>query len=678
MALTFWTTLCTAVLAAMGGVSAQDAVAPREFADVAQFKRLPLNEAALKLPMRLQGQVTVIQANGSFYMQDEVAGVYVTGLSRENCPQRGQRILVEGVTRLGTYTASVQAQRFTVLGEAPLPAPVKLTSLELTSTRRHGCWVEVSGIVRRSEALEDKQLLTLALGAERLAVEIHDGPHPELVSLAGARVRVRGAIGGLFNESLQWFGTILRAQSVEDFRIEQTAPAELEARPIASLLQFSFDEPTDALVKVCGMVTARHGDSVFLSDGTRGLRVVCHEAPAVEIGDEVEALGFPARGAFSPVLEDAWLRVGGPGTAPPAIAASAVEVLRGHHDGALVTLDGQLAGHVRREDVRVLNLRDGGTFFTAHLPPESTSAPALDDLREGSTLRLTGVCSITEARPSGARLRPASFRLLLRTPADIALLRAPPWWTVRRLAWALAGMLVVILTALAWGWMLRRRVDAQTALIADGVKRTAILEERTRLAREFHDTLEQELTGLALHLETAQATLPRAPEQAGPVLALLSLLARRCVDEAGHAVLDLRSGVLETADLPAALPAAASSAFRGTHTEAIFTLEGESRRLPPRIEHALLRVTQEAATNAARHARATRFEATLHMEDQRVSLRLADDGCGFDFAKPSAPGQFGLLGMKERIEKIGGHFQLDSLPGAGTRIEITVPLDFAA
>lgn len=665
-------------LAGSGAGGSNGAAPP--LTSIEQIKRLSYATVDIGMAVRLEGIVTVVRTNQEwsllFHLQagKEAIGVEVKKL--DQAPRRGQRIVVEGEMKPGHHT--VLARRFMVLGTAALPTPVPVTGRELTDPWLHDTYVEVSGTVRRSKPLNDHHHgLSLRLGSEQIAVELHDGPHPELTSLVGARVRLRGAIGGLFNKDVQRLGTVLHLQDVGDLQVERAAPPEpfaLPARPFGSLLQSTLDDDLDALIKVRGVVTARHGLEVFLSDGTRGLRLFCRSEERVSAGDEVEALGFIGRGAYSPVLEDAWLKPGGRSAPPAVISTKVADLLIHNKDAVLVSLEAELVGNATRAGEREFTLRAGDRLFTATLPVD---APSLASLSEGSLLGLTGVCAVTSEVDPGTsiQLRPKSFRLVLRSPADVVVLRAPPWWTSQRMWWLLLGALALIVGALTWAWMLRRRVVAQTVLIADGLKHTATLEERTRLAREFHDTLEQELTGLALQIETAQATLPHAPERSSSVLMLLSRLARRCVEEAGLAVLDLRSSALETGDLRTALVDASAAAFVGKETGVSFTLEGESRRLPSRIEHALLRVVQEAATNAAKHARATNFEVVLKIETDCVTLRLADDGCGFIPETSLKVGQFGLLGIRERIEKINGHFELHSQPGTGTRIEITVPLN---
>ncbi|HKV11271.1 MAG TPA: GAF domain-containing sensor histidine kinase [Thermoanaerobaculia bacterium] len=200
---------------------------------------------------------------------------------------------------------------------------------------------------------------------------------------------------------------------------------------------------------------------------------------------------------------------------------------------------------------------------------------------------------------------------------------------------------------------------------------SAQTEERNRLAREIHDTLAQDLSAIAFQLEAAEALLA---EQAEPdrvqrsVSAALDL-ARKGLEETRRSVLDLRAAPLEGKTLPAALEALAA----GTGAPVTFQAEGPDVRLPPAVEVGLYRIAQEALQNAVRHAEAARVGIRLETSPDRVRLTIQDDGRGFAM-EGAAQSRFGLVGMRERTHLLGGSFQIESSPGAGTRITVEVPL----
>jgi signal transduction histidine kinase/ligand-binding sensor domain-containing protein len=203
-----------------------------------------------------------------------------------------------------------------------------------------------------------------------------------------------------------------------------------------------------------------------------------------------------------------------------------------------------------------------------------------------------------------------------------------------------------------------------------------VLEERGRLAREIHDTLAQGFVGISSQLDAVALTLNGHMDQARKHLDVARKMVRHSLTEARRSVMDLRASALEGHDLPAALSQAAHEWTAGSSVEIHVEVEGESRRLPEETEQHLLRIAQEAVTNAVKHAHARRVRIHLAMENRKLSLRVADDGKGFeqDEAFSEIGGHFGLLGMRERAERMGGELQLHSEPGHGTEVEVTVPL----
>ncbi len=202
------------------------------------------------------------------------------------------------------------------------------------------------------------------------------------------------------------------------------------------------------------------------------------------------------------------------------------------------------------------------------------------------------------------------------------------------------------------------------------------VEERNRLAREIHDTLAQGLTATALQLESADALLDAGPtpEKAHEPLRRALSLTRSNLEEARRSVLDLRAAPLEGRSLTEALAALVNGWDAQTGVGTRYMTVNGGRPLPPRVEVALYRICQEALANVARHAEATRVTVRLVASPQRVQLSVEDDGRGFD--APRVPeNRHGLVGMNERARMLGGTLEVKSSPGAGTRVEATVPLE---
>jgi signal transduction histidine kinase len=267
------------------------------------------------------------------------------------------------------------------------------------------------------------------------------------------------------------------------------------------------------------------------------------------------------------------------------------------------------------------------------------------------------------------------FSLWLRTPQDVQVLKAAPWWTSTRLGWTLAGTIIVLVLVLGWVGLLRRQVAHQMKIISEKLRGEAVSTERNRMARDLHDTLEQQLAGVALQLDGAEETIREDPVAASEAVVLARRMLRHTRLEARRSVWDLRSQVLEKQGLPAALRALAESAAGQSGPETTVQVTGESRGLTAAVEFQLLRVAQEALANATKHAAAKRIVISLETTPEATRLRISDDGKGF------APGalthteetHFGVLGMQERAARIGAELSIVGTPGAGCVVTLNLP-----
>ena len=205
----------------------------------------------------------------------------------------------------------------------------------------------------------------------------------------------------------------------------------------------------------------------------------------------------------------------------------------------------------------------------------------------------------------------------------------------------------------------------------------AVLQERNRIAREIHDNLAQEILGLSVQLEIVARTLATAPDAARTHLDRARALVRSSVAEARRYVWDLRSQSLDERDLPAALAEMTRRLTAESGVQTQFSVGGTFRPLAPQVENNLLRIGQEAVGNAVRHAQAKTVTVSLDFGAREVRLEVKDDGRGFDAATYDGGrgGHFGLVGMRERAEQMGGSASVNSTPGAGTEVVVRVPIE---
>jgi signal transduction histidine kinase len=210
-------------------------------------------------------------------------------------------------------------------------------------------------------------------------------------------------------------------------------------------------------------------------------------------------------------------------------------------------------------------------------------------------------------------------------------------------------------------------------LTAEKARDSAVLSERDRMARDIHDTLAQGFTGILMQLQAAEDVLAKDDTRtAQSHINRACELARSSLAEARRSVMALRPRALENAPLVEAIQHMVRKLTNGTDIRAEVLVLGKPQSLPPRWDEELLRIAQEALTNTLKHANASQFEVKLAYEAKAMQMRIRDDGVGFD---PGLPNDgFGLVGMRERAERMNGQLSLVSSPGHGTEIRVVLPL----
>ena len=212
--------------------------------------------------------------------------------------------------------------------------------------------------------------------------------------------------------------------------------------------------------------------------------------------------------------------------------------------------------------------------------------------------------------------------------------------------------------------------------LAEQVRRGAVLEERVALARDMHDTLLQGFTGITLQLRALLKGAPKETHQMHSILEAIEAEATRSVREARRAVGDMRGNEPGTADLVTALQELVQRESGRTSAHLCWKLEGEPRELPGHVAESVFRIGREALRNAIRHANATCVELSLSIAHSSLHLRVTDNGRGFEITPEIARrrGHWGLVGMQERAERLGGKWKVNSEPGRGAAISIEIPV----
>jgi signal transduction histidine kinase/ligand-binding sensor domain-containing protein len=234
--------------------------------------------------------------------------------------------------------------------------------------------------------------------------------------------------------------------------------------------------------------------------------------------------------------------------------------------------------------------------------------------------------------------------------------------------WFLAASAAMIALAVWVAWRIRLGLVRRQF--------SFVLAERARLSREIHDTLLQSLVGVALQFDAISATLDSSSSAAKTQLVRIRRQVEAYIREARQSIWDLRSPTLETHDLVAALQTFGKRAAATQPVRFATIVTGTPRRCSPKVENQLLRIGQEAITNAIRHAQARRIHAEFRFDDNSVTLRVSDDGCGFDqqdAVTHETENHYGLMTMRERAEELGAEFKIATALGRGTQVELVVP-----
>jgi signal transduction histidine kinase len=245
--------------------------------------------------------------------------------------------------------------------------------------------------------------------------------------------------------------------------------------------------------------------------------------------------------------------------------------------------------------------------------------------------------------------------------------------------WWFYLLLALVIACATYGvyWLRVRSVEASYQ---------AVMGERNRIAREIHDTLAQGYVGVSLQLEMVGRMLKASrssPGDAGPIEGLVEStkeMVRSSLEEARRSIWNLRSAQwdAEAETLPARLAAAVRAKQEGSAAAIRLTVTGTFRPLERSVEDEMLRIAQEAVSNAVRHASATSLEVVLKYDTGWLRLNISDDGKGFSPTASAPQGHYGLQGMKERAAAIGAKLKIESSPGAGTSVEASLAISGAS
>lgn len=585
----------------------------------------------------------------------------------------GDRILIEGYTMLFSVTPHIATHHWTILGRGVIPEPHQLTADEIYQSLVDAAWIEVPAVVIGVETGGIAYTLSVEVFGQTFKADVPTTPDAaaRAAALMQRPARMQAILGTVYNPHGQMIGRHFYVPSFDAIR--PVAPlenaAEVPLLPVLKLLSRNFS-PTD-LVRLEGVITQDDGKGFQMRDGSASVRVQAVMTERLPPGTKISVEGYGAIAPFRPLLRATKVKRLGNGPPPVPVRMKFPSEDSSLLQMELVRLDAAFLGSRSIQDETILQCRSDETVFEAILPRNATAGP---EFFPGDRLQLTGICELTTTHPLPRPEWVNGFRIRLADSTGVTLLHRAPWWTTGRLLAALGAMTGIALLGTLGTLFFRQVVQRQAHVLGEKLGNEAVSDERDRMARDLHDTLEQQLAGVALQLDGLDKVAATDPEQISSRLGLARRMLRHTRVEARRSVWDLRSKVLEIQGLGTALRSMAAGASSEDGPAVSFEISELTRPLPVGSDFHLLRIAQEALANAIKHASANQVIISLHETADAVTLSIRDDGRGYTPIPPDAlvSSHFGLLGMHERVEKIGAALDIQSSPGHGCSVTVTL------
>ena len=439
-----------------------------------------------------------------------------------------------------------------------------------------------------------------------------------------------------------------------------------------------------------GTVLATWGRESFLlrTDDGRPVRVDLADGSLPRVHESVETVGTVETDLCDITLSRAsWRPVGLPAADANTPGETSLRQLftngRAHYasininaHGKTLTVRGTIKNVSRGEDgSRRLLLADGDYTILVICGPGAQGNPPPE---EGWRIAVTGVCVKDSDvwRPTVPIPKIRGLFLVTRSSDDIVVLQKTPWWTPARLAMAMAVLLAFLVAIVIWNATLRvlvaRRsrevIKAQTAKIESELR----IGERTRLAADLHDNTVQNLTAIAYRITAAQGALGCREPEAGRILQVAAKMLKSCRTSLRQCLWDLRNDALNEPDFETAIRRTVETVAGDARLSIRFS--GRRDLINDTTAHAVLSILRELVSNATVHGEATAVSIAGEARPGAIRFSVSDNGIGFD--PTQRPGQddghFGLDGIAERLESLGGTLDITSSAGKGTYVRISI------
>ena len=644
----------------------------------------------------LHGMISPYVPNHSCFLLTDASGsTRIEYQGNANAEQLQNGDIVHAVGTIDPYPSGMGiaiCSQFTVEAHRKPPPVVKVSIAEIKSGEYDNLPVKVQGTIK--EVFRDDidplwYYMILTDGDKSIYMTLHsDCADLDAVQrMTGAFVAVTGLCAPWDYGFRVTLGRFINLLDFNDIEVIRPAPSDPFDVPEVVTIRFHSPEDIPPLERrrLSGKVIAVWRGNRILVKGENGdiHTVELSGGPLPEYGAMIEAAGLLKTDLYRMNLSDAIWRC----KDITAIKDDEVEEVRTILTDAkgssriIPTVHGRtfrIRGTVQdrpSSDMQyaLVTLKCGSETIPVDV---SANRSVLDSISIGCIIEVTGTCIVEcdNWHSYSAFPHVTGITLVVRSPSDIKIISRPPWWTSGRLAATIGILIIVIIGIFLWNRMLRRIIEKRgRQLFKEQVARIGSelrIDERTRLAIELHDSIAQNLTGVALEINAANRTADTDLAKAHKHLNIASTSLKSCRNELRYCLWDLRNSALEKPNMDDAIRQTLAPHLGDTALHIRFNVPRE--RISDKTAHAIMRIVRELSVNAVRHGAATSIWVAGSVDGDKLLFSVKDNGSGFDPDNcPSAvQGHFGLTGIRERVDVFEGEMKIASKIGHGTKITI--------
>ncbi|MCR9197402.1 MAG: ATP-binding protein [Planctomycetaceae bacterium] len=452
---------------------------------VQSVRSLTPEMAASKYPVEIRGVVTYYDPVWRvLFVSDETGGIYVDEKSQALPIHLGDRVVVRGESDPGGFSSMVMASRVQRIGDGRLPDPRLVPAARVLSGAEDSQWLTLTATVESVERSQKNLVLNLRGIQENFpfqAVLCSGARHHKRKNWVGSEIKFHGVCGTRANANRQAVGVYVHIPGIEHVEFLNQASEDPFAIPrmaISDLFKFNPEAAESVRqVRISGVVTySGSSGEVAVQDDGQGILLRLQQDDQPQPGDQIDVIGYPILNSQQRLQATQWRRTGRV-ELPTARSISVDEILDQSFDAQFVLLDALVLRNNADSVTPGLSLQSGGVVFSADLSSaEQDGRWAM--LPAGSVIRVEGVLDVIDDGWGTVQ----SFRLLCPGTANVAVIRAAPWWNATRVGLLVAGLAFLVVTGVMWGFTLRRSIKQQRAQIEnEHFVRSRLTERYNRL-----------------------------------------------------------------------------------------------------------------------------------------------------------------------------------------------------